>query len=121
MTHKVLIFDDDKDILELCSIILRRNGFETVGESNSKNVLEKIREVDPHVILMDNWIPGLGGVEATQLIKNTNDTKHIPVILFSANNNIEMIAKEAHADYYLKKPFDIATLNMLIGKAVNKS
>src|SRR6187402_2893095 len=104
---KVLIFDDDEDILELCSLILRQNGFETFGESNSKRVIERIGETNPDVILMDNWIPGIGGIKATQLIKATPQTLHIPVIIFSANNNIENIAREAKAEYYLKKPFDI--------------
>ena len=116
--NKVLIFDDDKDILELCSVILRKKGYEMVGEGNSKDVIEKITSISPDVILMDIWIPGIGGVEATQLIKNNSKTNHIPVILFSANNNIETIAKEAHADYFLKKPFDIAALNSIISKAI---
>ncbi|MEO6611278.1 MAG: response regulator [Chitinophagaceae bacterium] len=118
---KVLIFDDDRDILELCSIILRKKGHEPVIETNSKNVIEKINETAPDVILMDIWIPGIGGEEAIRLIRNNSVTKHIPVILFSANNNIEAIAKEAHADHYLKKPFDIATLNNVISKALSST
>jgi DNA-binding NtrC family response regulator len=116
--NKVLIFDDDKDILELCSVILLRKGYETIGEGNSKRVIEKITEISPDVILMDIWIPGMGGVEAVHLIKNTKSTDHIPVILFSANNNIETIAKEARADYFLKKPFDIVSLSNIIDKAL---
>ena len=95
---RVLIFDDDKDILELCSIILMQEGYETFGEASSKNVIERINETSPDVILMDIWIPGLGGMEAIQLIKKTPGINLIPVILFSANNNIESIAKEAGAD-----------------------
>ena len=68
---------------------------------------------------MDNWIPGIGGIKATQLIKSTRSTLHIPVILFSANNNIERIAKDAGAEYYLKKPFDIHTLNKMVEEALN--
>jgi two-component system cell cycle response regulator DivK len=116
---KVLIFDDDRDILELCSVILQKKGHEPVIETNSKNVISRINETAPDVILMDIWIPGIGGEEAIQLIKDNPSTKHIPVILFSANNNIEIIAKEANADYYLKKPFDIATLNNIISKALS--
>ena len=118
---KVLIFDDDKDILELCSIILLQKGYETIGENNSKDVIEKVTGASPDVILMDVWIPGIGGVEAVQLLKSTSETNHIPVILFSANNNIELIAKEAKADYFLKKPFDIASLNTIISKALQNS
>lgn len=117
---KVLIFDDDADILELCSIILGTNGFETIVKTDSKSVIEEIKEASPDVILMDNWIPGIGGIKATQLIKSHPDTGLIPVIFFSANNNIEGLAKEAHADYYLKKPFDIHELASIVENAVAK-
>lgn len=114
---RVLIFDDDTDILELCSIILNSKGFETIVKADSKNVIEDIIETAPDVILMDNWIPGIGGVTATQLIKNDQRTQDIPVIFFSANNNIEGLVKEAKADYYLKKPFDISELAIMVENA----
>ena len=118
---KVLIFDDDTDILELCSIILGSKGFVTIVKPDSKRVIEEVIEATPDVILMDNWIPGIGGVKATQLIKNHPDTGTIPVIFFSANNNIEGLAKEAQADYYLKKPFDIIELAAIVKNAVDKT
>jgi two-component system alkaline phosphatase synthesis response regulator PhoP len=114
---RVLIFDDDADILELCSLILQLKGFETIAEKDSRQVIERILETNPDVIMMDNWIPGMGGVEATLLIKATEKTAHIPVIFFSANNNIEELAASARADYSLKKPFDIAELNDTVCKA----
>ena len=77
---KVLIFDDDKDILELCSLILSRRGFVTSGETSCKDVIHKIQEVKPDVILMDNWIPDIGGIQATKLIKRHPATQDIPVI-----------------------------------------
>jgi DNA-binding NtrC family response regulator len=117
----ILIFDDDEDILELCSIILKDKGYHAVSESNSRQVVEKVLEISPDVILMDNWIPGVGGVKAIQLLKENSDTAKIPVILFSANNNIEEIAADAKADYFLKKPFDIGTLSTLVNKAISDS
>ena len=118
---RILIFDDDTDILELCSIILGSKGFETIAKPDSKSVIEEIIEAAPDVILMDNWIPGIGGVKATQLIKGHPDTGTIPVIFFSANNNIEDLAKEAQADYYLKKPFDITELSSIVANALGKT
>lgn len=118
---KVLIFDDDTDILELCAIILGTKGYVTIVKSDSKRVIEEIIEAAPDVILMDNQILGIGGVKAIQLIKNHPDTGTIPVIFFSANNNIEGLAKEAQADYYLKKPFDISELAAIVKDAVDKA
>ena len=116
----VLIFDDDPDILELCSLILEAKGFKTTGETTCNDVVSIIKEVEPDVILMDNWIPDLGGIQATQLIKSDPLTRHIPVIFFSANNNVENLSHAAGADYHLQKPFDIAQFENLIIQALNE-
>ena len=115
---KILIFDDDVDILELCSIILHVKGFNIIGDTSCRNLIDKIRLTTPDVILMDNWIPDIGGIRATQLIKSTPETKHIPVIFFTANNNVENLSQEAGADYYLQKPFDISHLENVVRKAL---
>lgn len=117
--NKVLIFDDDTDILELCSLILNVRGFQTIGETSCSNVIGKIKQEQPDVILMDNWIPDIGGIQAVQLIKNNPETKHIPVIFFTANNNVENLSHEAGADYFLQKPFDIIQFESLVRKALD--
>lgn len=116
---RVLIFDDDADILELCALVLQTRGFETATETDCRNVIKRIREVAPDVILMDNWIPDMGGIAATQLIKSNETTAHIPVVFFSANSNVESYSKDANADYYLKKPFDISDLENIVVSAIN--
>lgn len=118
--NKVLIFDDDPDILELCSLILQTRGYKTIGETTCNNVISKIKEARPDVILMDNWIPDIGGIQATQLIKNDPETKHIPVIFFSANNNVENLSQSAGADHHLQKPFDIVQFENLVIKAIQE-
>ena len=65
---------------------------------------------------MDNWIPDTGGIIATQTIKSQPDLMKIPVIYFSANNDIESLAKQAGADTYLEKPFDLTELELVIDK-----
>ena len=118
---KVLIFDDDPDILELCKIILKVKGFETHGCTSTRNLATKIRDFGPDVILMDNWIPETGGVEATKMIKNTEDIKHIPVIFFSASNEVKEYAEKATADFVIQKPFDISELHNVVVSAVQKN
>jgi CheY-like chemotaxis protein len=115
---KVLIFDDNLEILELCSIILRSKGYQTSTESHCRDVIHCVREYQPDVILMDNWMPDIGGIAATHLIKDTEDIRHIPVIFFSANNEAENISKEARADYFLQKPFDIDELEAMVSRAI---
>lgn len=112
--NRVMIFDDDVDILEICTIILQAKGCEVFTETSCENVIEKINNIQPDVILMDNKIPETGGIKATQLIKQTDSTEKIPVIFFSANTNVAQLSAEARADQYLQKPFDITDLEKLI-------
>jgi CheY-like chemotaxis protein len=118
MNKRVLILDDDLDILQICSIVLRKKGFDVSTLANSTDVIEKVRSYQPDVILMDNWIPGPGGIEATQMLKGQPDLQFIPVIFFSANSNISQLASEARADYCLQKPFDITELEDIVNQAI---
>jgi two-component system alkaline phosphatase synthesis response regulator PhoP len=120
MNKKVLILDDDMDILQICSIVLKKKGFEVSTLNNSHHVVDHVRNYQPDVILMDNWIPGPGGIEATKELKNTPDLHGIPVIFFSANSNVTQLAREAQADYFLQKPFDITELEAIVQVAVNQ-
>lgn len=110
----VLIFDDDSNILELCSIILEEAGYEIKTSETSHDIIQKVESYLPDVILMDNWIPDIGGIAATQLLKNHPEYKKIPVIYFSANNDIHVLAEKAGADKFLSKPFDLIALENMI-------
>lgn len=118
MAERILVYDDDADILEVCATILRMKGYDVLCKDDCKTLLTDIATYDPDVILMDNWLPDIGGVKAVQLIKSTEAFKNIPVIFFSANSHVEELAKEAGADYMLKKPFDLKELQQIIGTAI---
>jgi CheY-like chemotaxis protein len=119
MKKKVLILDDDLDILQICSIVLKKKGFDVIALNTSNNIIELVSHHRPDVILMDNWIPGPGGVEATRMLKNDIGLQTIPVIFFSANSNVTQLATEAKADYFLQKPFDITELEDIVNEAIN--
>jgi two-component system alkaline phosphatase synthesis response regulator PhoP len=121
MNKKVLILDDDLDILQICSIVLKKKGFDVSTLNNSHQVVERVRSHQPDVILMDNWIPGPGGIEATKELKSTPDLQSIPVIFFSANSNVTQLAREAQADYFLQKPFDITELEAIVQVALSQA
>ena len=120
MTKKVLILDDDIDILQICTIVLRKKGFEVQTLNNSNQIVNQVRNITPDVILMDNWIPGPGSIEATRLLKLDPNTQDIPVIFFSANSNVTQLARDARADYFLQKPFDITELEGIVEVALNQ-
>ncbi|HEY4109537.1 response regulator [Puia sp.] len=117
MKKKILIFDDDADILEVCAIVLESNGFEVVTQNNCENLLSKVLDTAPDVVLMDNKIPPLGGIVATQEIKATPAFHRLPIVYFSANLDIARLAGEAGADRYIEKPFDLDALVLLLQQA----
>src|ERR1700759_5259588 len=98
---KIVIFDDDEDILSICVYILEEQGWEVHTFTNCNGIVDKVSEIMPDVILMDNWIPDEGGIIATQNLKNNDELKHIPVIYFSANSDIQLLADHAGANGYL--------------------
>ena len=116
---RILFFDDDADILELCSMILSSRGYEVYTRNTSNRVVDSIAEVSPDIIFMDGRIPDIGGVEATRQIKAHKSFKEIPVVFFSANADVNYLSCQAGADAYLPKPFDIAELESVIHKALH--
>jgi CheY-like chemotaxis protein len=114
----IFIFDDDEDILSICSYILEEKGWMVYTSTDCNDVIQKVTETRPAVILMDNWIPDEGGVVATQKLKASNELKQIPVIYFSANSDIATIADQAGADTYLAKPFDLLDLESVINSVL---
>ena len=117
---RVIIFDDDEDILSICTYILEEKDWDVHTFTNCNDILEKVSGLEPDVILMDNWIPDMGGMQATQMLKSDSQLKNIPVIYFSANNDIHTLATNAGADSYLAKPFDIDELETVISKVLAK-
>ena len=121
MPKSILIFDDDLDILSICSYILEEQGWTVHTSPHCNDILNTVRRIRPDVILMDNWIPDTGGVVATQTLKKEEDLRNIPVVYFSANNDIQSLAAQAGADTFLEKPFDLNELELVIDRvAMNK-
>ena len=118
MKQKVLIFDDDADILEVCTIVLETSGFEVTTQKNCEDVLEKIDRYTPDVLLMDNKIPPSGGIEACRTIRGSVEHSTLPIVFFSANQDVARLAGDAGADHFIEKPFDLDTLVSTLRKAI---
>ena len=114
MKKTILIFDDNQEILTVCRVILERHNFRVEIKTYCDNIIEDTITTNPALILMDLWIPVIGGENAITLLKNNGATQHIPVILFSANTDIAKISKRVNANGYLRKPYDIMELLHII-------
>jgi DNA-binding response OmpR family regulator len=120
---RIVIFEDDIDIAELCSLILTREGFSVHHFLTVEDHISHLLSIKPHLVLMDYMIPGGGGDKATRDIKKTAALNNTKVVIISASTAIERVVAESGADGMIKKPFDlhefIAAVNEFAGQAVS--
>ena len=109
MKKQVLVIEDDPVIAEMISIILEMQGFHVISLADTGWAREKLEEEEIDMVLLDLNLEGADedGQSFCAYIKSQDDLKHIPVILVSANIDIEQIKKECGADDLIKKPFDM--------------
>ena len=120
MKKCVLIYEDDLDIMQLCKIILTASYYQVETRNTCENIIADVKEVNPDIILMDLWIPEIGGEQAIMLLKKEDKLKNVPIVIFSANEELDIICKRIHASGYLKKPFDITDLKNIIQLHISK-
>lgn len=106
---KVLVIDDNTDILHLVQIILKNNGFEVLVSPKGSEVVSNTEKFSPQVILLDVFLSGYDGREICRELKQNPKTKDIPVIMFSAHSRRDVI-KECNADDFIAKPFEVQEL-----------
>lgn len=106
--QKILVIDDDEDILDILAFIFKDAGYEVVSSATAA-VTEDLEAIQPQLVLLDVRISGSekSGADICREIKHSDLGKEMPVILISAENDISFIASECGADSYISKPFDI--------------
>ena len=109
MSKKILIIEDDPDILDMMAYILRDEGYE-VSTSLDCRPLPEISFLKPDLILLDNRLTAGYGKDACKKLKLDVLTAHIPVILVSANQYLEQLSRDSLADGFMAKPFNIDEL-----------
>ncbi|MDI6604755.1 MAG: response regulator transcription factor [Thermoanaerobacteraceae bacterium] len=103
--HKIYIIDDDRNICEIVSLYLEKEGFQTVKISNGKDALDKLHEEIPRLIILDLMLPGIDGISLCKEIRKFSD---VPVIILTAKGETfdKVLGLEIGADDYIVKPFD---------------
>jgi two-component system alkaline phosphatase synthesis response regulator PhoP len=127
MAKKVLVIDDDADILELLIYNLEKEGYEVKSSANGLEGIETAKQFMPDLILMDIMMPIMDGIEAGKVIKNTEKLKHIHLLYLTARAEeySEVAAFELGADDYLTKPIKpralLSRINAFFRKETQKS
>lgn len=106
MKKRILVVENNKDILELISLVLEEADYDISLYANERVIFDHIIDFKPDAILLDIMKPTLEGTELCRQIKDAEGTKHIPVIVLSTHPKIQDV-KEGCADEIVEKPFDI--------------
>ena len=84
---KILIADDHEDVRRAMSLLLEDEGYETLEAIDGEETIEKANDASPSLILLDMAMPRMDGIEALKQLKASTETKHIPVIMVTAQND----------------------------------
>lgn len=109
LNRRILVADDDKDIVAVLTMMLEDVGYEVKSTANGQTA-KKVCDYLPDLLLLDNWMAGVDGRDICKYLKSQQLTKHIPIIMVSANQDIEKMAIEAGAEDFIAKPFDMDKL-----------
>ena len=112
MPKRILAIDDEKDILELLKYNLEKEGYEILTAQTGERGFELARAKRPELILLDLMLPGVDGFEICKLLKNSPDTRSIPIVMLTAKNSEidHVLGIELGAADYLAKPFSVKIL-----------
>ena len=118
---RIHILEDDQEIRNVIEILLKDEGFELQLSSSFSELKKNIQDAMPDLFLLDVMLPDGNGAEICEDLKTDIFTKHIPIIVMSAQNNSEQKAIDAFADDYISKPFDIYDVLDRIKAQIKKS
>jgi DNA-binding response OmpR family regulator len=107
---KILVVDDDKDILEALELMLAADGYDTYVMPKSDKVIDRTLSFEPDLIIMDVLLSGHDGRAICQTLKNNPRTRDIPVIMISAHPDVHESIRKCGADSFVAKPFSIVEM-----------
>ena len=118
MQKKILVVDDEKDITETLSFMLKANGYDVITALDGESGLKAAKEENPDLIILDVMMPKINGYKIARLLKYDNKYKHIPIIMVTARgqDTDKLIGEETGADVYITKPFEFEEILNSINK-----
>ena len=112
MPKKILVVDDEKDIVDLITYNLEKEGFTTMSAYDGDSALEMVKSKKPDLVVLDLMLPGIRGLEVCKFIRRNRETEAVPIIMLTAKGDHvdRIIGFEVGADDYLTKPFNVREL-----------
>jgi DNA-binding response OmpR family regulator len=121
MKKRLLILDDDKDILDVMYEIFKDEGYEVKIIENADNILNDIANYRPDIILLDYILNGINGGEICHQIKTNEATCNIPVIIVTAYSKVINSLGDYGCDSSVSKPFEITELVQQVNELLTYS
>lgn len=120
---KVLIADDEEDVLALVTGSLKAAGFATLNADDGPSALASAREHLPALIVLDLMLPGMSGLEVCKVLKSEASTKHIPILMLTAKSDEvdRILGFELGADDYMTKPFSPRELVLRVQSVLRRT
>ncbi len=117
---RVLVVDDEPDVLLLCRVNLEFEGYEVSTAPDGEAGLAACRELRPDVVLLDVMMPKMDGWQVLEAIKGDEELKHIPVVMLTAKvqDEDQIRGWSAGAAEYITKPFSPLSLSQVIGDVI---
>ena len=107
---RILIIDDNLDILEVLKMTLEDAEYEVLTSPDGENAVNIVGSFSPNLILLDVLLSGKDGREICKMLKATDTTKDVPIVIIAANPDFAMSALESGAEEFLEKPFSLDNL-----------
>jgi DNA-binding response OmpR family regulator len=117
--NKILVVDDDLDILSLVKIILSVNNFDVEAISRWEDIDNRMDNFKPDLVLLDVSLGSADGRDICKRMRTTEETSDIPVILFSANAEMGKYIDDCRAQAFIPKPFELTDLINTIKTCLN--
>jgi DNA-binding response OmpR family regulator len=121
VSKKILIADDEPNIVSALEFLLQRNGYEVHIARNGEEALKLVEDCNPDLVLLDVMMPQKSGYEVCTRIRERTDWRNIKIIMLSAKGRDAEVNKglSMGADHYITKPFStqelVAKINSLLG------
>lgn len=105
---KILLVDDEKDLVEMVTLRLKAYGYEVISAYDGQEALDKARREKPDLIILDILLPKLDGYKVSRMLKFDEKYKNIPIIMLTSRAREEdvKLGYETGADDYITKPFE---------------